>query len=199
MSKTYSVAQDLKEAQAFVDSLETYVQGDQVYGSVGGGWFTGGRMPALTAGSLAMRLRRLHVLQTQLSGDQLEQLAQIEAKRASVVKAWHEHYRAKLEREVVSRLDAMRPFFEEAKTDPKLAVKVYGPEVLRRTIAEEALIALEEMGEDVKDLTLKAKAADSMLRRYVKPGEFAWAEALIPAYPRERFWWMYVEPNEPAK
>lgn len=199
MAKEYSVAQDLKEAQAFVDSLETYVQGDQVYGTVGGGWFTGGRMPALTAGSLAMRLRRLRALQHQLSGEQLEQLAKIEAKRDSVIRDWREHYRAKLEREVNSRLDAMRPFFNEAKTDPKLAAKVYGPEVLRRTIAEEALIALEELGEDVSPLRLKAKAADSELRRYVKPGQFAWAEALMPAYPRERFWWMYVEPNEPAK
>ena len=59
MSKEYSLAQDLKETQAFVESLDSYLQQDQLYGSVGGGFFTGGRMPALTVGSLKEIASRL--------------------------------------------------------------------------------------------------------------------------------------------
>lgn len=199
MSKDYTLAQDLREAQAFADNLESYVQGDQLYGSVGGGFFTGGRMPALTAGSLAMRLRRLSVLEHKLSAEQRLQLEAVRKKQEAVRKQWYAHYKAKLEREVKSRIDAMRPFFEEAQSDPKLASKVYGPEVLRRTIAEEAIHALAEIGEDVSDLKRKAKAADAALRRYVEPAEFAWNTELEEAYPKDHYWWMYVAPPVPVK
>lgn len=199
MSKDYTLTQDLREAQAFVDSLEGYVQGDQLYGSVGGGFFTSGRMPALTAGSLAMRLRRLTALEHKLSAEQRLQLDAIRKKHEAIRKQWYAHYKAKLEREVKSRLDAMRPFFEEAQSDPKLASKVYGPEVLRRTIAEEAILALADIGEDVSELQRKAKAADAALRRYVEPAEFAWNMELEEAYPKDAFWWMYVAPPVPVK
>lgn len=194
MSKDYSFAQDLREAQSFVDGLENYVQGDELYGSVGGGFFTNRQMPALTAGSLAMRVRRLTALDSQLTAEQRQQLDIIRRKQDDIRKRWYAHYKAKLEREVKSRLDAMQPYFEEARTDPKLAVRVYGPEVLRRTIAEEAIIALADLGEDVAEFTRKAKTTDSQLRRYVKAGEFAWNTLLEEAYPRERFWWMYSAP-----
>lgn len=199
MSKEYSVAQDLKETQAFIDSLEGYLQQDQLYGSVGGGFFTGGRMPALTVGSLAMRLRRLQALEGLLTAEQRMQLDGLRKKHEAIRKQWYAHYKAKLEKEIKSRLDAMRPFFEEAQTDPQLAAKVYGPEVVRRTIAEEAIMALADMNEDVGDLTRKARAADAALRRYVQPSEFVWASQLEPAYPRDRFWWMYVAPPVPVK
>jgi hypothetical protein len=198
MSKEYSVAQDLKETQAFVESLEGYLQQDQLYGSAGGGFFTGGRMPALTVGSLAMRLRRLQALEGLLTAEQRMQLADLRKKHDAIRKQWYAHYKAKLEKEIKSRLDAMRPFFEEAQTDPQLAAKVYGPEVVRRTIAEEAIMALAEMNEDVGDLTRKARAADAALRRYVQPSEFVWHPQLEAAYPRDRFWWMYVAPPVPV-
>lgn len=199
MSKDYSIAEDLKETEAFVDSLDGYLQQDQLYGSVGGGFFTSGRMPALTVGSLAMRLRRLQILENLLTPEQRAQLDAAREKHDAIRKHWHAHYIAKLEKEIKSRLDAMRPFFEEAQSDPQLASKVYGPEVMRRTIAEEAIIALAEMGEDTGDLTRKARGADAALRRYVQPSEFAWGSQLEPAYPRERFWWMYVAPPVPVK
>ena len=55
----YDRSKDLNEARKMADSLEPYVLGDQVYGSVGGGFFTGGNMPSLTIGALLMRVRRL--------------------------------------------------------------------------------------------------------------------------------------------
>lgn len=200
MSKDYSVAQDLREAQAFVDSLADYIQGDQVYGSVGGGFFTGGRMPALTIGSLAMRLRRLTELEQSLTAEQRMTLDALRKKHESIRKENAGLYKAKAEREVKSRLDAMRPFFEEARTDPRLAAKVYGPEVLRRTIAEEAIQALADMNEDVSELVRKAKGMDASLRRFANsPTDFVWHADLQPAYPQSRFWWMYVEPPQVEK
>ncbi len=192
MFETYTIAQDLKEAQAMVDSLESYLKQDQLYGSVGGGFFTSGRMPALTVGSLVMRLRRLHLFTAQLDDVQIAHLSKIDATHEAVRREWHHHYEEKLKREAKSRLDAMRTFFEEARDAN--AARIYGPEVLRRTITEECLIALEEMKIDTSDLRKLARATDSRLRSYVTASTFFWDESLKEAYPPQPFWWLYSAP-----
>jgi hypothetical protein len=198
MFETYSIAQDLKEAQAMVDSLESYLKQDQLYGSVGGGFFTAGRMPALTVGSLVMRLRRLHLFTTQLNDAQIAQLNKIDTTHEAVRRAWRHHYEEKLKREAKSRLDAIRPFFEEAK-DPQLAARSYGPEVLRRTITEECLSVLEELNVDTVELRKLARATDHRLRGYVSSAPFFWDAKLQEAYPSPKFWWLYSAPAVPER
>lgn len=199
---TYSIAQDLKEARAMVESLTTYVRGDQLYGTVGtGGFFSGGRMPALTVGALVMRLRRLAALAEagKLDDSQKQHLAEVETKNKAVRREWAYHYDGKMRREINSRLDAMKPFFEECASSMKLCARVYGPEVLRRTTVEELLLYMDELGLDVSAERTKAKAIDSQLRRYVSPSPFGWASELEPAYDRQKFWWMYAAPQEDDK
>ncbi len=193
MFETYSLAQDLKEAQAMVDSLDSYLKQDQLYGSVGGGFFTSGRMPALTVGALVMRLRRLHLFSPQLDASQLAQLGKIDATHGAVRREWQQHYEEKLKREAKSRLEAMRTFFEEAR-DAGNAARIYGPEVLRRTITEECLTALESLSVDTTDLRKLARATDSRLRAFVTVNKFFWDEALKEAYPTQPFWWLYSAP-----
>lgn len=198
MFETYSIAQDLKEAQAMVDSLESYLKQDQLYGSVGGGFFTAGRMPALTVGALVMRLRRLHLFTGQLNDAQIAQLNKIDTAHETIRREWRHHYEGKLKREAKSRLDAMRTFFEEAK-DPQLAARGYGPEVLRRTISEECLTALDELNVDTTDLKKLARATDSRLRSYVSSTSFFWDAKLQDAYPAQKFWWLYSAPAVPER
>lgn len=198
MFETYSIAQDLKEAQAMTDSLESYLKQDQLYGSVGGGFFTAGRMPALTVGALVTRLRRLHLFTAQMNDEQLAQLGKIDSAHEAVRRDWRHHYEAKLKREAKSRLDAMRPFFEEAK-DLQQAAKIYGPEVLRRTITEECLTALEDLNVDTTDLRKLARATDSRLRSYVSSAGFFWDDKLQEAYPMPKFWWLYSAPAVPER
>lgn len=192
--KVYSLAQDLKEAQAMADALAGYVRQDQLYGSVGGGFFSSGRMPALTAGALLMRLRRLHVLADQLTPPQRELLDRIETTHQATADAWRVHYDGKLLREANSRLDAMRTFFEECAQSPGGCPRIYLPEVLRRTIVEELLIAIKARGLSAEDVQKKARMTDGRLRSFVRAADFIWAEALQPAYPEKQFWWMYSAP-----
>ena len=198
MFETYSIAQDLKEAQAMADSLESYLKQDQLYGSVGGGFFTSARMPALTVGSLAMRLRRLHLFTAQLNDAQIAQLGKIDATHEAVRREWNHHYEEKLKREAKSRLDAMRTFFEEAR-EAANAARIYGPEVLRRTIAEECMIALEALNVDTADLRKLARLTDSRLRSFVTANTFFWDDSLKEAYPQQPFWWLYSAPPVPER
>lgn len=195
---SYSFSQDLKEAKAMADALDRYVRHETLYGTVGaGGLFSGGRMPALTVGALLMRLRRLNALSDQLSDSQRQTLAVVETRNRAVHQEWRVHYEGKMTREAHSRLDAMKPFFEECASSPRLCAQVYRPEVLRRTIVEELLIAMQDYDIDSGDVVKKVRAVDGRLRSFVQADEFLWSEVLKPAYPEKQFWWMYNRPQVP--
>lgn len=194
--REYTVDKDLKEARAMVNGLEDYVRGDELYVNIGGGLFGGGNMPMLTVGALVMRLRRLHALADagKLNAQQQLDLKKLDDSHEAVRRAWTHHYEQKMKREINSRLDAMKTFFEEASTSMKLAARVYLPEVLRRTIVEELLQSLESYHVDVSEERKKARATDNKLRQFTAPSPFVWDTALESVYPNDRFWWMYVSP-----
>jgi len=198
--QTYAVDTDLREAQAMVDGLEAYLLDKELYGHVGGGGlFGGGKMPALTIGALLMRLRRLRVFADRMTPAQLQKLETIEAKHAAIRKEWQQHYEEKAVREAHSRLDAIKHFFEECTNDPQLCANVYLPEALRRTVAQEIALALEDSYADTRDLPAKLRTTDSRLRRYIQPADFIWDTVLEPVYPREQFAWLYARPPVPSK
>lgn len=194
----YTFFEDLKETRAMIDGLERYLEGSELYGRVGsGGIFGGGRMPSLTVGALVMRLRRLHVLYDQLKPDQQQQLDALIEKHAAIRKEWRQHYERKMLREANSRLDAMRTFFQEAAESPQTAFSIYRPELLRRTIVQELLIAMDEMGIESEDISSKARQTDARLNTTApERTDFLWSHTLEPAYPRTTFWWLYQKPRE---
>ena len=199
MSEKYSITRDLKEAEAMVKALSTYVHQDALYGTVGGGMFSSG-MPALTVGALLLRLRRLSALQEHLSESDRERLQQIMMQHDQIRDEWRVHYQNKVVHEAKSRLDAMKRFFEECADDPRLCASAYQPEASRRTIVQEILAAFDELQlEQDDELTRKLNISDGGLRRYTQPGDFVWDSTLEAVYPRQDFWWLYQHPSQPEK
>jgi hypothetical protein len=198
--QNYTIDQDLKEAEAMVKGLESYLQGDDLYGKVGGGGlFGGGNMPSLTVGALVMRLRRLHLFREQMSHAQRARLDAITTQHDSIRKEWRVHYEAKLLREANSRLDAMRGFFQEIQDSPSMAAGIYKPEIQRRTIVQEILTEMESLGIQSADLDGKVRQIDSRLRSAApEQTAFLWADALQSAYPQREYWWLYTKPREHA-
>jgi hypothetical protein len=194
----YAIDEDLREAEAMVKGLVPYLESDEVYGRVGGGGiFGGGSMPALTAGALVMRLRRLRLLRDQMTESQRARLDSIEDQHAEAVKEWRVHYERKLLREANSRLDAMRAFFQEASENPRTTSSNYRPEVLRRTISQEILIALADMNVSSQELAQKASQVDNRLRGIATQAtDFLWSPMLQPIYPQKDFWWLYRKPRD---
>lgn len=201
MSEYYDIEKDLKEAEAMAKALTPYVHENQLYGNVGGGgFFSALKMPSLTLGALLMRLRRLRVLEDSLSAAQRTRLSAAEQRNEDVYKEWRVHYQRKLVKEANSRLDAMSVFFEECMNNPKLCARVYQPEASRRTIVQEIVMAMGEIGmtaeiESGSELRTKMSGTDSRLRRYTEASDFIWANALMPAYPQTQFWWLYQHPH----
>jgi hypothetical protein len=193
----YSIDEDLKEAQAMAKGLESYLQGNELYGRVGGGGlFSSGSMPLLTIGALLMRLRRLRVLRDQMTPSQQSQLDDIETQHEAARKDWRVHYDNWLLKEANSRLDAMNGYFQEIRETPSMAAGAYKPEVLRRTIVQEILEAMEQWGIHSADLESKARKVDSRLRSVgLQQSDFIWASILQPAYPQKDYWWLYSKPR----
>jgi hypothetical protein len=144
-----------------------------------------------------MRLRRLRVLRDQMTPAQQAKLDEIEKQHEAVRKEWRTHYENKLLKEAISRLDAMRGYFEEIRDSPNMAVGAYKPEALRRTIVQDILAALDEWGIKSADLDSKVRVADSTLRSVgLQQSEFIWPAALEPAYPQRVYWWLYSKPRD---
>lgn len=193
----YNLEQDLNEAKRMAEGLEAYVLGDQVYGSVGGGFFTGGSMPSLTIGALLLRVYRLQARADALSADQRAELRDIERKIGRVQKEWTKHFGEKIEREASSRLQALGQYFYEVTEDPRASANAYLPEALRRTIIAILLQAMQTYGIEPSDLVRRVSSADTSLSGVTEPGPFLWSSALEPVYPKRDYWWLYVRPRKP--
>ncbi len=196
--QTYTIEQDLKEAEAMTKGLEDYLHGDELYGRVGGGGlFGGGNMPSLTIGALLMRLRRLRLFRDQMAPAQQARLEAIEKQHHAIRQEWRVHYEQKLLREANSRLDAMRTFFQEIQESPASAAGNYKPEVQRRSIVQEILTEMDALDIQSADLDAKVRQIDSRLRAAApEAASFLWAASLQPAYPQRDYWWLYTKPRE---
>ncbi len=195
----YTLAQDLLEARKMADSLEDYVRGDQLYGTIGGGFFSGGTLPSLTIGALLMRVRRLQARETDLTPDQQAELAEVMTTIERVRKEWRAHFDEKLEHEARSRLKAINQYFHEFRDDPRSAAGAYLPEALRRTIIDELDRAMQDYGIDRGDLPQRINSTDSSLRRWTEKSDFIWSPELEPVYPAGSHWWLYARPQKDKK
>jgi len=193
MTRQYDLEQDLREAAAMVAGLERYLRGAALYGSVGGG-LGFRRMPALTVGALALRLRRLERL-TQ-GDEQRSQVAALTRRCDEVRVEWPLHYRRKALREANSRLDLLQQTLQEVAGDPAQATRNWPPELLRRSIVEELRRGLARRGEVDAALEAKLGRSDALLQAVGdEPCAFQWDPQLQPVYPASDFPWLYHRPR----
>jgi hypothetical protein len=189
MELNYTIERDLREAAVMADMLVPYVYEDTLYAK------TSSNMPSLTIGALLLRLRRLRALRDSLTDAQRDQWAKVEADHQDAQKEWREHYQNKLVHEAESRLNAMKPYFEECRENPRLCESAYLPEALRRTIVAEILLALASLNRPLTPLERQAQKIDLLLRGFVQPCDFIWDAALRGIYPPESYWWLYHRPT----
>lgn len=197
MYSEYTITQDLDDAKAMADHLKDYLLDDKLYGNVGGRF---SNMPSLTIGALLMRLQRLDALSDRLTDRQKQELQETVQQFEHVRSEWTVRYEERMLREINSRLDAMRQFFEECEDNPRACAGIYRPEALRRTIIESLLIEMEARNiQQDSDLDRKLRGTDGRLRGVVHKTEFIWHPMLQEAYPADRYWWLYGEPVMPEE
>ena len=193
--QNYNIEQDLYEAEAMAAALEPYIYEDKIYHNLGGRGLFKRALPNMTLGAFILRLRRLRALELKLSGEQSQRLRAIEARHEAVREEWRVHYEKKLIAEAISRLNAMRTFFEECAEKPQQCRNIYMPEAFRRTVVQELVAVAEDMDIESAELRQKLGYTDIQLQGLLHPDDFIWAEILEDVYPREVFWWLYARPK----
>lgn len=192
MSTTYDITKDLKEAKAMADGLADYVRGDELYGSTEGGFFS--RMPSLTVGALLMRLRRLDAQRSSLLDSDRRELDAVLQTWRSVREEWRKHYEEKMTAEATSRINSMKSFFQECKESMRNCRNNYLPEIQKRTIVQEILLEMRDLGIEDEALLTLVQTADNKFHSYMQSDSFQWSEQLQDVYPQDDFWWLYQKP-----
>jgi hypothetical protein len=169
-------------------AMEDYLSSDLVYWTLRPFSAT---FPAFSVGGLLESLRRLEALQDCLSPAARRELEATKSQLERVREAHPDRYRRKIERELGSRLDAWSWYLEDYEGRPEEAAVNYPAQVHIRVKIDLLLEEAEQLGLEVQPARRRAEALDQRLRRHWASGPFLWEQALQPAFPRERFWWLY--------
>lgn len=189
----YEAESDLRVLEAMAANLTPYLYEDNLFGTLSP------NLPKLTVGALLFRLYRLKGLEEQLSPDQQSRLHDAQLNFQQLRSEWMAHYEGKIEQEIQSRLRSFRNYLDDYGEQATRAREGYPAEATHRTIlhhleqeAHALEIWTEELEEDrqIQDARLRTALGDEA------KGDFIWAKALKPLYPREDFWWLYGYPQE---
>lgn len=194
MTRRYSLERDLGELERMVARLPDYLLSEKFSLPLAAGFSPRSTLPQLSLGHLLLRRRRLHGLRDKLHPQQQARLDATRDRHSALQREWTVHYGKKLRLELPARLRQMAPFFRDCQDDPAACAAAYPPEALRRTLAQEIMLALDEFDYGGSDSLALVKATDHTLRQLIMAGDFIWAPGLASAYPREEFWWLYGRP-----
>jgi hypothetical protein len=151
-------------------------------------------LPKGTLGGLLMRLHRLDALEDDLTPQQRERLHAAATTVREELQTWAAQAEEMALREIKARLGAWSAYLEEVGGDPDRYIAEYPTQVQGRVALD---FLLEYAGDAVSAGTRSAvTTADNLLRSIGVASPFVWDDALIPAYPKSRFWWLYVQPVE---
>jgi hypothetical protein len=184
----FDLDRDVRTAEAMASRLTPYIYEDEVYGSMPGD------LPKLTLGGLLMRLHRLSAVANLLAPQQQAALQKAQADLDKVRQEWPTAYEKKLQRELKVRITALEQFLAECGENARGCADNYPSNIEKRVMAEDLTDEADSRSALPPELKSGLTSVDGKLRRYVKPGEFIWDKRLEPAYPRDKYWFLYVSP-----
>ncbi len=181
----YNITRNLNALTAMASNLVPYLYEEELFGQLGG------NLPKLTIGGLLMRVYQLRHLETQLSAKQQQELHDAVMNWESERSEWITHYEQKIQRELESRLGALRWYLDDCAKDPGSSNSGWLNEAEKRTMIEHLLAEAKEFDILTDELTSQVASIDSHIRQFHKNGDFLWPAELQAAYPVENYWWLY--------
>lgn len=191
---TLNVDRDLAFIQEMADDIKDYLLGSELYEQLMSRDFM---LPMGTLGGLFLRLHRLRALADQMSDEQQVAFETAAGHVEVELDRWAVQAMEKVQREIKARLHNWHDFLLELERDPIRHTSEYPTQVEGRTILD---LLVEYAGDEAPPETeTDLRAADVKLRDNTQFGDFVWGEEMQPAFPRERFWWLYLHPREIAR
>jgi hypothetical protein len=185
-------ATDLAVLEATTDELEAYIVNNDLYRTVRVRTPSGDQTVQMSGGDLLSRIFRLAGERDALTPEQQAQFDALRSKAESVIYSLRTRFHERLNRELKARLDSLNWFFDECVADPPKCRSEYPFEIRNRQRID---AILTELGVDVTpELKALVNRVDDRIRMVVRPSTFIWDPKLEAAFPRARFWYLYVTP-----
>lgn len=178
---------DLKIITTMAGFVEAYLVGDLLFKPMPD--LPGS--PPLTPGNFLLRQHRLIALQERfLNTDQRQSLAEAVAQFDEETRIRSQKFEAKANRELKNRTHQWRDYLKEMEED--FVPAFYKNQVETRAIIQTLVNRFEDMPAafDSDALELLAEL-DTQLRLRWRDGKFVWDEGWQPAYPQNKYWWLY--------
>lgn len=140
--------------------------------------------PSLTLGNVLLAYARLRARSSAEAETLFAPIAQLREQ-------WRTTWNKKARHELQSRLQRWADYLHEYEADPAQAA-YYTYQVRQRVIAE--LLAQDLGGWPEAEDDLRQRL-DRVLRASFTPSPFIWDEDLAPAFPPDRFWFLYGHPK----
>jgi len=180
---------DLRYWQAALDALVTYLQSPELFWKLDVAPPLGEpAYPPLTVGNLLLARQRL---QRPLPPALDAQRQTLEHRFQNLVREWRASWQRKAAKELEMRARLWAQYIEEC-VQSRAESSFYATEVRNRVLAD---LLQVEGGAHLPAAADLLAHADQRLRARFEPGTFVWDEDLRPAFPRERFWYLYGRPS----
>lgn len=182
------LSHDLIVLEEMVASAPDYLMAEATH------WDMGKNRPPLTLGGILLRRRRLGLLAAGLSTAERDHLEAANARYDLLLAAQPVRLESRIVAEIGDRLREWTVYLRDLAASSRLAADHahYVAKSDIRVVIEDLTEALgprrpSQLPDDVA-------ALDHRLRARWQPGEFLWAAVWQPAYPAERYWWLYGTP-----
>jgi hypothetical protein len=183
----YDLDRDVRTVDAMASRLTPYIYEDELYGQMPS------NLAKLTVGGLLMRLHRLNAIRNLLTPEQQTMVSAAQNKLNEVRRDWAVAYEGKLKREFQARMTSFNQFINESMDNPKLFSENFAAEAEKRAIVQALADDAASMNFMVDDIRGAITTLDNKLHRYLESGDFIWDERLKPAYPKDKYWFLYVK------
>ena len=192
-SKEFDPTPDLIACQAMAEEFEAYLESDVLYWQMDTLRPGGDRLPKLTVGGFLERAWRLRAasLSPTLRATLDEAMRKFELARD----AHRSRYVTRALHDLRGRLDAWAWFLDDYAKRPNEEAPYYPAQAHTRLAIE---LLLEELaGDSATEFMRRLFALDQRLHADWIDGPFVWHSALVHAFPRERFWWLFGRLKQP--
>ena len=188
------LTRDLKILEAMAAEMDEYLRNDSLF------WpLSDSSLPRLTLGGYLMRQHRLLALCQQLDPPDQDRLEAAEAQFDAALVEKVVAFEKRAHDEIRARLRQWSEYLKELR-DPSLAAgDYYSSAVETRAMLAALLNKLESPPYQLDRRVLNELASfDRVLANYWETGDLIWSQEWAPAYPRQRYWWLYGRPRARA-
>lgn len=182
---------DLTILEKMLDRLPEYLQSDETY------WETKEPdMPKMTIGGCLMRLDRLDALRRRMAPDDQENLDRAKQTFADALEDHVVRFEKRAHQELHARLSEWVAYLKDLSrhmvADEDYYADIVDVRVVITALLDKMRTAPYQVQQQVVD---EINSLDQNLRTRWYAGEFVWPAVWQPAYPLEKYWYLYGKPR----